>query len=132
MPKRLSDITHNFERSAQALESTQEEMTSRLEILRTEVDIASQDHRRDADELRRYLREHPDEVVIANDYGYHYDPGVPGSIRCRPVHWAHHVWVEDPEPSEPNTYRVPVTASAVTEWAPYVPIDSPEPEEVAA
>ncbi len=122
MPKKLSDITYQYERTADDLEQAEDSLTAAVEAARTKVNSASQSHRGVASDLLRYLREHPDEVVVANDYGYHYDPNVPGSIRRRSIFWAHHIWVDDQDtitdsiprlPSrdgnlEPTTYRVPV------------------------
>ncbi len=114
MPKRLSDITHQYERSAEELESAEDEMTRAVERARELVGATSRHHRTVAAELLAYLREHPDEIVIANDHGYHYDPHVPGSIRRRPIYWAHHVWVEDREGVQPATYRVPINDAGDT------------------
>ncbi len=111
MPKKLSDITHQYERSSADLEQAQDELTSHTETLRAAVERTSKAHRAIADDLRAYLKEHQDEVVIANDYGYHYDPSQPGCIKRRPVFWAHHVWVEDRVDVQPATYRVPADPS---------------------
>lgn len=109
MPKRLSDITHLYERTAADLEQAEDNLTTAMEDLRSRVETVSRRHREVANELSDYLRDHPDEVVVANDHGYHYDPNVPGSIRIRPIFWAHHVWVEDPPAeAQPATYRVPI------------------------
>ncbi len=107
MPKKLSDITHQYERSAADLEQAQDSMTETTERARAKVDAAAHAHRAIADELRAYLREHHDEVVVSNDHGYHFDPSQPGSIRRRPVFWSHHVWIEDRPDVQPATYRVP-------------------------
>ncbi len=108
MPKRLSDITHAYERSSEALEDAQERLTTATEAAQARVKTASADHWRVSTELRDYLKAHPDEVVVAGDYGYHYDLSQPSSIRKRPIFWAHHIWVEGGEHRpEPHTYQVP-------------------------
>ena len=92
MPKRLSDITHQYERTAADLEAAQEAATMAVETARNQVDVTARAHRIVEHELCDYLRAHPNEVVVANDFGYHWDRG---QIARRPVFWAHHVWVED-------------------------------------
>ncbi len=98
MPKRLSDITHAYERSSEALEDAQDRLTTATESAQARVKAASADHWRVSTELRDYLKAHPDEVVVAGDYGYHYDLSQPSSIRKRPIFWAHHIWIESGEP----------------------------------
>ncbi len=112
MPKRLSDLTHQYERTAEDLEAAEDALTEAVEQARVRVTNASTAHRTISSELLAYLREHPDEIVVANDHGYHFDPHLPGSIRSRPIFWAHHIWVEEPPEGrgdvQHNTYRVPV------------------------
>ncbi len=103
MPKRLSDITHQYEFSLQALEDAQERLASAIESARHRVHDASTDHLAVTKELRDYLCAHRNEVVVSGDFGYHYEASQPGSIRKRPVFWANNIWVEDPEPDPKRT-----------------------------
>ncbi len=122
MPKRLSDLTHQYERTAEDLEAAEDALTEAVEQARVRVTNASTAHRTISSELLAYLREHPDEIVVAGDWGYHYDPHSPGSICSRPIFWAHHIWVEEsPEGRgdvQNNTYRVPAgtLAALATAW----------------
>ncbi len=125
MPKRLSDITHLFERTAANLESAEDNLTTVVESARNEVGRASAEHRHVSSELLAYLKAHPDEVIVANDRGYYYDPHCPGSIRCRPIFWAHHVWVEDRPDGLPATYHVPVESAMATAWGDVEPNGEP-------
>ncbi len=115
MPKRLSDITHAYERTAADLERTEYDLAQTTERDKARVKAAEEAHFQVADELRAYLRDHPDEVIIANDFGYHWSEA--GFIVRRPIFWAHHVWVEDPAPPPvPATYRVPTISALATAW----------------
>ncbi len=115
MPKRLSDITHQYERSSQSLEDAQERLAAAIESARHRVHDASAAHLAATKELRDYLCAHRDEVVVSGDFGYHYESSQPGSIRKRPVFWAHHIWIEDPEPD-------PKIAAMATAWGDVEPI----------
>ncbi len=102
MPKRLSDITHAFERTTEDLEDAQDALTHATEAARAKVDACAQSHHAAYDDLHRYLKDHQDVVVVAGDYGYRFERF---QIARAKIMWAHHVWVEDPAPAP--SYRVP-------------------------
>lgn len=126
MPKRLSDITHAYERTTDDLEDAQDQLTQATESARVKVDAAAQARHKAYDDLFRWLKDHPDEVIVANDWGYRFERG---QIARMKVQWAHHVWVEDPEPAP--TYRVPSPVAAY--HMPYVQEAAPaEPSYMAS
>lgn len=104
MPKRLSDVTHLYERTSKDLEDAQDDLTSATERARVKVDAAAQARHRAHDDLYRWVREHPNVVVVAGDWGYHFDRG---QISRMKIVWAHHEWVKDPDSTPSPTYRVP-------------------------
>ncbi len=122
MPKRLSDITHAFERATEALEDAQDRLTQATEAARVRVDCAAKDRHQAYDALYAYLRDHGDEVVIAGDWAYRQERG---QIARQKIVWAHHVTVSDP-PAEVrtsmHTYRIPpstdyaIRAAMATAW----------------
>ncbi len=101
MSRKLSDITHAFERSTEALEDAQDALTQATETARVKVDCAAKDRHQAYDALYAYLRDHGDEVVVAGDWGYRQERG---QIARMKVTWAHHVYVEDP-PAGPRDSR---------------------------
>ncbi len=58
MPKRLSDITHAFERTTEALEDAQDALTQATETARVRVDCAAKDRHQAYDALYAYLHDH--------------------------------------------------------------------------
>ncbi len=105
MPKRLSDITHAFERTSLNLEETQDELTRLTERAQAQVNGAAEAHRAANKDLLAYLTDHPSAIVVAGDYGYALNRGMVARLD---VVWAHHVWVDDPTPAP--SYRVPTAA----------------------
>ncbi len=104
MPKRLSDITHVYEKTTEDLERSQDDLTRATESARVKVDAAAQARHRAYDDLYRWLRDHPDEVVVAGDWCYRISRAQIARMR---VQWAHHIWVDDPAPTPAPSYRVP-------------------------
>ncbi len=112
MPKRLSDITHVYERTSADLERSQDDLTRATESARSKVDACAQARHRAYDDLYRWLKDHPDIIVVAGDYGYRYERG---QIARMKIVWAHHTWVDDPTPA-PSYHVPPVESFIAAEW----------------
>lgn len=123
--RKLSDVAMAYERSAEALEDAQDDLTTGIQALQARVDAASKAHFAESDALFTYLRANLGSCVIYGDTVYSLERG---QIARKRVVWSHTQWVEDPPPR--ITTATEAAASVIkTAWGKVEP-DAGEAHEV--
>ncbi len=108
MPRKLSEIHYDFDRTLARLERAQDRLTRATQEGRQAVSIASKEHLAAADTIFEWLRTHPGKTIIASTKCYHLDHGQ--VVQTEPV-WGHETWVEDPAPPPAEPQADPMTLS---------------------